>query len=75
MSIEREFLSMLGAARAMQELLNFERPLSGSGSGVWNPPTDVFETSEAVVVQMEVPRASPADWPLSKTTTSTSAAT
>lgn len=31
------------------------------GAGTWSPPTDVFETSDGVVVKMELPGVRPGD--------------
>ena len=61
MSLERDFMTMLGSARVMQQMLNSAGSVARPSSSGWSPPTDVFETDDAVVVKMEVPHVSRPD--------------
>jgi len=56
---------------ALNEVLFTGAPQSGTGwlldrsSHLWRPPTDVYETEEQLVVQVEIPGVEPADFSVS----------
>ncbi len=39
---------------AFDNFFSSQRPLSSLSERIWNPPTDVYETSESMVIKMEV---------------------
>lgn len=59
MTTEDELLRQLRTARLLHQTLNCPGPSCRSPVGAWCPPTDVFETAEAVVVKMEIPACRP----------------
>jgi len=59
MTVEKEFLTQLGAARLLQEMLTCSGAICRSPAAAWCPPTDVFQTADTVVVKMEIPGCRP----------------
>ena len=48
-------------ARLFRDFFFGKNPLGMMSEGIWRPPTDVYETGDAVVVRMEIPGIRTAD--------------
>lgn len=54
-----------GFRTVFDSFLHSQRPLFSLAAGMWNPPTDVFETASELVVKIEVPGMRPGDFEVS----------
>lgn len=52
--LQRELMSGLGSSAFCDAFYSQQRPMFSIGSCVWNPPADVYETEDALVVKIEV---------------------
>lgn len=53
--LERDLLSGFSQRSYSSSFYTSQRPLFSVGSCAWNPPADVYETEDALVVKIEVP--------------------
>jgi len=63
--LERDLLTGFSPRSFCNSFYTTQRPLFSVGTCVWNPPADVYETEEELVVKIEVPGIDPNDMTIS----------